>query len=143
MLKSLDRPDDQVLLDLFKRIKTIAVVGLSADPQRDSHMVAAYLQRAGYAIIPVNPKESSILGESCHPDLESIPQPVDLVDVFRQPRFVPGIAEQAVAIKAKALWLQLGVRHDQAARMARQAGLLVVQNLCLKVEHARLLGRLA
>jgi len=143
MLKSLDQPQDKVLLDLFGQIKTIAVVGLSADPQRDSHMVAAYLQRAGYVIIPVNPKESRILGETCHPDLASIRQPVDVVDVFRRPRFAPEIAQQAAAIKAGTLWLQLGIRHDQAAQMARQAGLLVVQNLCLKVEHARLLGGLA
>lgn len=142
MLSSLgQKPDDRVLKELLQNTNTIAVVGLSPKPQRDSHMVAAYMQKAGYRIIPVNPAESQVLGEKCYPDLESIPEPVDLVDVFRRSQFVPPIAEGAVNIKAKALWLQRGVRHDQAAETAARAGLVVVQDLCLKIEHARLLGR--
>jgi predicted CoA-binding protein len=142
MLHSLgQKPNDDVLRELLQNTRTIAVVGLSPKPLRDSHKVAAYLQKAGYCIIPVNPAESEILGQTCYPDLDSIPQTVDMVDVFRRSEFVPPIAGDAVKIKAKALWLQLGVRHDQAAGKAAQAGLLVVQDLCLKVEHARLLGR--
>lgn len=142
MLSSLgQKPDDNILKELLLNSKTIAVVGLSAKPQRDSHLVAAYLQKAGYRIIPVNPAESRILGEACYPDLEAIPQPLDVVNVFRRSEFVPQIAEQAVSIGAKALWLQLGVRHDKAAEKARQAGLIVVQDLCLKIEHARLMRK--
>lgn len=142
MLFSIDqKPDDRALNELLQNTKTIAVVGLSPKPQRDSHMVAAYMQKAGYRIIPVNPVESQVLGQTCYPDLESIPEPIDMVDVFRRSEFVPPIAEQAIKINAKALWLQLGVRHDQAAEKAAQAGLVVVQDLCLKVEHSRLMGR--
>ena len=139
------RPADGALKELLQNTRTIAVVGLSSKPQRDSHMVAAYMQRAGYRIIPVNPVEakksaqSQILGQTCYPDLGSIPEPVDMVDVFRRSEFVPEVAEQAIAIGAKSLWLQLGVRHDGAAQKAQQAGLVVVQDLCLKIEHARLL----
>lgn len=139
------RPDDGALRELLQNTRTIAVVGLSNKPQRDSHLVAAYMQRAGYRIIPVNPIEAKkqaqnkILGQICYPDLGAIPEPVDMVDVFRRSEFVPQVAEQAMAVGAKSLWLQLGVRHDGAAAKARQAGLVVVQDLCLKVEHARLL----
>ena len=139
------RPADGTLKELLQNTRTIAVVGLSSKPQRDSHMVAAYMQRAGYRIIPVNPIEaqkgaqSQILGQTCYPDLGSIPEPVDMVDVFRRSEFVPEVADQAIAIGAKSLWLQLGVRHDGAAQKAQQAGLVVVQDLCLKIEHARLL----
>jgi predicted CoA-binding protein len=141
MLSSLSpNPGDGVLREILQGIRTIAVVGLSANPQRDSHQVASYLQKAGFRIIPVNPAESRILEETSYPDLEAIPVPVDMVDVFRRPEFVPQLAEQAVKIGAKSLWLQLGVRHEQAAEKARQAGLAVVQDLCLKVEHARLMN---
>ncbi len=141
MLPSADQFDDNTVREMLQEAKTIAVVGLSAKPQRDSHMVAAYLQKHGFRIIPVNPAESEILGETSYPDLEAIPEPVDIVDVFRRSEFVPEIARAAQAIGAKVLWLQLGVRHDQAADQARRAGLLVVQDRCLKVEHARLAGK--
>jgi predicted CoA-binding protein len=142
MLSSLgQKPDDRILSELLQKAKTIAVVGLSPKPLRDSNMVAAYLQKAGYRIIPVNPAESEILGQTCYPDLETVPEQIDIIDVFRRSEFVAPIAEQAVKIKAKALWLQLGVSHQKAAEMAGQAGLVVVQDLCLKVEHARLMGK--
>jgi uncharacterized protein len=133
-------PDDDTLRALLKRAKTIAVVGLSANPSKDSYHVAEYLKNKGYRIIPVNPSVTEILGEKAWPDLASIPEPVDVVDVFRRPEHVPPIAEQAVAIGASALWLQLGVRNDEAADRAADAGLTVVQDRCMLVEHRRLVG---
>jgi predicted CoA-binding protein len=122
---------------LLTSSRTIAVVGCSANPERDSYRVAAYLQRAGYRVIPVNPGHDEILGERCYPNLESIPneQAIDIVDVFRRPEHVPPIAEQAIARGARALWLQLGVRNPEAERRAAEAGLQVVADRCLKVEH--------
>ncbi len=134
------RPDDERLKELLGQARTIAVVGLSPKPERDSHRVAAYLQRAGYRVIPVNPVAPEVLGEKSYPDLTSIPEPVDIVDVFRQSRFVPEIAGQAVKIGAKVLWLQEGIVHDEAALKSKQAGLEVIQDACLMVEHRRLLG---
>jgi predicted CoA-binding protein len=118
--------------------KRIAVVGLSSNPARPSYGVARYLMAAGYDVIPVNPSESTILGSPCYPDLESIPGPVDLVDVFRQSDAVLPIAQSAVAVGAKGLWLQLGVFHEEALTLARSAGLACVANLCTKIEHHRL-----
>lgn len=117
--------------------KTIAVVGLSSDPMRPSHGVARYLQRHGYRIIPVNPYEQLVLGERAYPNLREVPVPVDVVDVFRRPEFVPEVVEDAIAVGARALWLQFGVVHDEAARRAQAAGLAVVMDRCIKVEHAR------
>ena len=134
------RPDDQRLRELLSQARTIAVVGLSPKPERDSNRVAAYLQKAGYRIIPVNPVAPEVLGEKSYPELTAIPEPVDVVDVFRQSRFVPEIAEQAVKIGAKVLWLQEGVVHDEAALEAKDAGLEVIQDACLMVEHRRLMG---
>ncbi|HET7560480.1 MAG TPA: CoA-binding protein [Limnochordia bacterium] len=128
---------------IFAQTRTIAVVGLSPDPDRSSHGVASYLQQAGYRIIPVNPNARAVLGERAYPDLRSVPEPVDLVDVFRRSEFVPEIAEETVAISAKALWLQLGVVHEPAARRARAAGLTVVMDRCLAVEHRFWLARRA
>lgn len=121
-------------------VATIAVVGLSANPARPSHEVAAYLQQAGYRIIPVNPGESRILGETCYPSLRDIPEPVQLVDVFRNADAVPAIAEDAVAIGAACLWLQLGVISERGAEIAQAGGLDVVMDRCTKIEHARLFG---
>ena len=123
--------------DLLRSSKTIAVVGLSSNPRRPSHEVAAYLQRVGYKIVPVNPNESEVLGEKSYARLEDIPFPVDIVDVFRRPEDVPPIADAAVAIHAKALWLQQGITNAEAAAKAHAAGLLVVQDACLFVEHKR------
>jgi predicted CoA-binding protein len=123
---------------ILKESKTIAVVGLSPKPGRDSHEVAKYLQQQGYRIIPVNPAAERILGERSYPDLKSVPEPVDLVDVFRRPEETPLIARDAVAIGAKALWLQIGIVSDEAAGIARRGGLDVVMDRCSMVEHRRL-----
>lgn len=122
--------------------RTIAVVGLSPKPERDSHHVAEYLQQQGYRIVPVNPMATEILGERCWPTLTEAAQHarIDLVDVFRNSADVPPIADEAIAIGAKALWLQLGVRDDAACARARAAGLQVVQDHCTLVEHQRLVG---
>ncbi|HOC43623.1 MAG TPA: CoA-binding protein [Thermoanaerobaculales bacterium] len=129
--------DSDPIRTLLASARTIAVVGCSADPERDSHHVAAYLQRAGYRVIPVNPAVEELLGERCYPDLAAIPDDVaiDIVDVFRRPEHVPPIAEQAIARGARALWLQLGVSHPEAERRAAEAGLQVVSNRCMAVEH--------
>jgi predicted CoA-binding protein len=133
---------DASIKGLLERSRTIAVVGVSNKPERDSHRVAAYLQRAGYRVIPVNPALDEVLGQPCYPDLASIPDDVevDIVDVFRRPDFVPGIADEAIDRGAGALWLQLGISHADAERRAAEAGLEVVSNRCIKVEHGRLIG---
>ena len=123
---------------ILQGARTIAVVGLSNDRFRPSYGVAHYLQQEGYRIIPVNPNEREVLGEAAYPDLRHIPDAVDVVDVFRQPRYVPEIVDQAIAIGAKALWLQLGVLCPEAAERARSAGLKVVMNRCMAVELQRL-----
>lgn len=131
-------PDDAALRELLAQTRTIAVVGLSPNPLRPSHGVAAYLQRAGYRIIPVNPTCAEVLGERCFASLRDIPEKVDIVDCFRRSEEILPLARDAIAIGAKALWMQLGVQHDEAAALARAAGLTVVSNRCLKIEHARL-----
>jgi predicted CoA-binding protein len=127
--------------DIAERIltsaRTIAVVGLSADPRRPSHGVARYLQRAGYHIIPVNPNVDEVLGERAYPSLRQIPQPVDVVDVFRRSEFVGPIVDDAIAIKASALWLQDGVVDENAAARARASGLDVVMDDCMMRRHAQ------
>lgn len=115
---------------------TIAVVGLSSDPSRPSYGVARYMQRQGYRIIPINPNEQEVLGEQAYPSLQDVPVPVDVVDVFRRSEYVPAVVDEAIAIHAPALWLQYGVIHPQAAERARAAGMAVVMDRCIKVEHA-------
>ena len=122
--------------------RTVAVVGLSAEWNRPSFFAAKYMQEHGYRIVPVNPRYGQILGERCWPSLESIDFPIDMVDVFRRSSDVPPIAEQAVAIGAKALWQQIGVQNVDADRLAESAGLDSVMNRCVKIEHARLFGGL-
>jgi uncharacterized protein len=117
---------------------TIAVVGLSARRFRPSYGVAEYMQKAGYRIIPVNPKESLILGEKCYPDLESIPESIDIVDIFRRSEYVPEIVEAAIRKGAKVVWMQEGVLHEEAARRAIEAGLTVVMDRCILKDHRRL-----
>jgi predicted CoA-binding protein len=134
--------DIATLRRILRDARTIAVVGLSADWFRPSYFAAKYMQEHGYRIIPVNPKYGEILGEKCYPDLASIPEPVDLVDVFRKPADTPAIAREAVAIGAKTLWLQIGVVNDEARRIAEAAGLDVVMDRCVKIEYARLFGGL-
>lgn len=126
-------PEQQIL----QSCHTIAVVGLSSNRLRPSYEIAQFMQQHGYQIIPVNPQEAEVLGEKCYPRLEDIPGKVDCVDVFRRPEFVPEVVDSAIAIGAKAVWLQLGVIHDEAIARAEAAGLLAVQNRCLLIEHRR------
>ncbi|MEI7612739.1 MAG: CoA-binding protein [Betaproteobacteria bacterium] len=134
--------DIVTLRRVLRENRTIAVVGLSADWFRPSYFAAKYMQAHGYRIVPVNPKYPEILGEKSYPDLKSIPFPVDLVDVFRKPQDVLPIAEEAIAIGAKALWLQIGVINDDARVLAEKSGLTVVMDRCVKIEYARLFGGL-
>ncbi len=120
--------DDSTLKQLLTDSHTVAVVGLSTNPQKDSHMVAGYLKRHGYRVIPVNPAAGEILGEKSYSDLRSIPESVDIVDVFRRSEFLPEIAKQAVEIHAKALWMQMGTRNEEAVNIARRAGITVIED---------------
>ncbi|CAN5683735.1 CoA-binding protein [soil metagenome] len=131
-------------LRLLQTYKTIAMVGLSPDPMRPSHFAAIYMLANGYDVIPVNPRVAGekILGQTVYASLADIPKPVEIVDVFRKPSECVPITEQAIAIGAKVLWLQLGVINDEAIRIAREAGLETVQNRCVKIEHARFFGGL-
>jgi hypothetical protein len=126
--------------DILKSSRVVAVVGLSANPERPSYEVASYLKGHGYRIIPVNPKENKVLDEAAYPDLYSVPEAVDVVDVFRRPEEVPAIVEQAIKIGAKAVWMQEGVVNEAAAVQAREAGLLVVMDKCMRKEHEKLRG---
>jgi hypothetical protein len=123
---------------ILRSCHTIAVVGLSGRRFRPSYGVSEYMQRAGYRIIPVNPRELEILGEKCYPDLESIPDAVDIVDIFRRPEFVPEIVEAAIRKGVKVIWMQEGVVHEEAARRATEAGLAVVMDRCILKEHRRM-----
>jgi predicted CoA-binding protein len=127
---------------ILARSRTIAVVGLSANWYRPSNFAAKYMQDHGYRVIPVNPTYTEVLGERCQPDLAAIGEPVDIVDAFRKPAEMVPLAHAAVAIGAKVLWMQLGLRNDEAARIASDAGLDVVMDRCVKIEHARLMGGL-
>jgi predicted CoA-binding protein len=130
-------PDDEIRA-ILENSKTIAVVGLSDKPERDSYSVAEYLKEHGYTIIPVNPAKAEILGEKSYPDLASIPVEVDVVDIFRNIDAVPGVVDEAIKIKAKAVWMQLGLAHNESARKAAAAGLKAVQSKCMKIEHQKL-----
>jgi predicted CoA-binding protein len=137
--------DDAYLLDILSRARTIAMVGASPTWNRPSYFAMRYLQRKGFRVIPVNPRalDAPILGEQVYPDLASVPDPVDVVDVFRRPEDAPGIAREAVAIRARVLWLQLSIRSDEAGRIAEAGGLRFVQDRCMKIEWGRLSGELA
>jgi predicted CoA-binding protein len=134
--------DPNVIREILHTGRTIAIVGLSSNSLRPSNYVGFYLQRHGYRVVPVNPNEREALGEQAYPSLSEVPFPVDVVDVFRAPQFVPAIAEEAVKIGAKYLWLQFGVISARGAEIAEQGGLKVVMDRCMKVEHARHLGRM-
>ncbi|MBI2869044.1 MAG: CoA-binding protein [Chloroflexi bacterium] len=123
---------------ILKNYRTIAVVGLSPDPSRPSFGVASYMARHGYRIIPVNPREKEILGLPCYPDLAAIPGDIEVVDIFRRSEDVGPIVDEAVRLKAKAVWMQLGVVNEPAAVRAREAGLLVVMDRCMMQEHVHL-----
>ncbi len=134
--------DINTLRRILRDSRVLAVVGLSADWYRPSYFAAKYMQEHGYRIIPVNPKYESILGERCYKSLREIPEKVDLVDIFRKTQDVMPIAEDAIAIGARVLWQQLGVKNDAAAAKARAAGLETVLDRCVKIEHGRLFGGL-
>jgi len=134
--------DPQTIRRLIQESRTIAVVGLSGNELRPSNFVGYYLKRHGYRVIPVNPREERVFDEPSYPSLADVPVPIDVVDVFRDPAAVPEIAREAVAAGAGALWLQFGVISDEGARIAREGGLDVVMDRCMKVEHARFLGRM-
>lgn len=134
--------DPGVIRTILATSKTVAIVGLSPKPERPSNFVGSYLKSEGYRVIPVNPRATEILGETCYPDLLSIPEPVDMVDVFRQPDECVEVARQAVQIGAKTLWLQLRVVNLEAAQIAEDAGLKVVMDRCIKIEHGRYSGSL-
>lgn len=122
---------------LLSAVRTIAVVGLSNDPMRPSYDVSSYMQQQGYRVIPVNPTISEALGERSYPNLSSVPEKIDLVNVFRRPEFVPDIVDEAIRIKLPAIWLQEGVIHQAAAQKAREAGISVVMDRCILKEHRR------
>jgi uncharacterized protein len=124
--------------EILQQSRTIAVVGLSSKRFRPSYGVAEYMQRSGYRIVPVNPEESEVLGEKCYPDLDSVPEAIDIVDIFRRSEFVPEIVEAAIRKGAKAIWMQEGVTHEEAARRAAEAGLDVVMDRCILKDHRRL-----
>ena len=126
---------DPADIEAILKMKRIAVVGLSSDPTRPSYDVARYLQRQGYTIIPVNPNEAEVLGEKAYPSLSAIPEPPEVVDVFRRPEHAGPVVDEAAQVGAKAVWLQLGVVNEEAAHKAREAGMLVVMDRCMKVEH--------
>jgi uncharacterized protein len=123
------------ITDILQRAKTIAVVGLSDNPLRPSHGVAAYLQGQGYRIIPVNPKIKESLGENAYPSLREVPEKIDIVNIFRRPQFVEEVVDQAIQLKIPAVWMQEEVIHEKAAQKARQAGIFVVMDRCILLEH--------
>ena len=134
--------DPQTIQRVLHSAKTIAIVGLSSNELRASHFVGFYLKRHGYTVIPVNPRETEILGEPCYASLLDVPEPVDIVNVFRAPDALPAIARDAVAIHAGTLWCQFGVINEEGARIAEDGGVTVIMDRCLKVEHARFVGRM-
>jgi predicted CoA-binding protein len=129
-------------LQIIQNSESAALVGVSANPIRSSNFVATYLVRTPLRTYPVNPGYDEVLGIECYPSLADLPEPPDIVDIFRTPDAIPGVVEEAIEVGAKVVWFQLGLRHDEAAQRAADAGLLVVQDRCLKIEHARFSGKL-
>ena len=139
----MSRVDDIAgLRRILKQSRVIAVVGLSANWYRPSYFAAKYMQEHGYRVIPVNPNYGEVLGERCYPSIAAIPEPVDIVDCFRKPEEMPALARETVAKGAKVLWMQLGIHSGEALTIAADAGLDVVENHCVKIEHARIMGGL-
>lgn len=124
--------------EVLNRARTIAVVGLSSNPAKDSHSVAAYLQAVGYRIIPVNPSAREVLGSFAYPDLLSVPETIDVVLIFRPGEEVPAVVDQAIQVRARAVWMQLGIIHPAAAAKARASGLTVIMDACMRTEHRAL-----
>lgn len=131
---------DEIMKDILLSAKTIASVGLSGNKERVSNGVGAYLQRQGYRVIPVNPTADEILDEKSYPDLESVPEGIDVVQVFRRPEDVPPVVADAIKVGAKVVWMQEGIVNEEAAQTAREAGLQVVMNACMRATHQRLIG---
>ncbi len=129
-------------LRILQNAKTIAMVGLSSNPFRPSHFAAIYMLSEGYNVIPVNPREKEVLGRRSYASIREIEEQIDIVDIFRDPKAVPPIVEDAIAVQAKVVWMQLGVINEAAAQRAREAGLEVVMDACVKIEHARFFGGL-
>ena len=127
---------------ILRQYKTIAMVGLSNSPHRPSYFAAKYMLHHGYRVIPVNPRYENVLGQKCYPTIPDVPESIDIVDCFRKPDEIPQLTEQALAVNAKCLWLQLGIEHKASEKIARDAGLDVVSNRCVKIEHGRLFGGL-
>ena len=125
---------------MLGNVQTIAVVGCSPKPERDSYQVAEYLKAHGYTVVPVNPGQKEILGQKCYRDLKAIPFSIDIVDIFRRPEHVAAVVDDAIQIGAKAVWMQLGIIHNDAALKARRAGLAVVMNKCIKIEHMNMIN---
>jgi uncharacterized protein len=142
-MTDLSRYQDPLTIQrVLNTAQTIAVVGLSSNHLRASHFVGYYLKRHGYQVIPVNPRETEILGQTCYPTLRDVPEHVDIVNVFRAPDALPDIAREAVEIGADALWCQFGVINEEGAQIAEDGGITVIMDRCLKVEHARYVGRM-
>ncbi len=133
-------PPVEEIRTILNSYKTVAVVGLSSNPDKASYRVAEYLKNHGYRIIPVNPNVDRVLGEKSYPDLKSVPLPVDIVDIFRRPEAIPAIVDDAIGIRAKVIWMQLGLYDEESARKARQAGLQVVQSRCMERENMKMRG---
>ena len=131
---------NEELKQILLSTRTIAAVGLSSNPEKESYAIVEYLQQQGYRIIPVNPTAAEILGEKTYPDLESIPEKVDVVQLFRKSEDVPPFVDSAIAIGAKVVWMQVGIENEEAARKAESAGLTVVMNACMRVMHRMLIG---
>lgn len=135
-----DQPvTDETVREILRGARTVAVVGISHKEERDSHRVAKYLMEQGYRVIPVNPGYKEVLGEKCYPDLLSVPEHIDVVDIFRNIDAIPAIVDEAIRVKAGHVWMQLGLAHDEAAEKTRCAGMGVVMNRCMKIEHSRLM----
>ncbi len=142
-MDALPRNSDPLMLDMLgglaRKPRTIAVVGLSDDPSRPSHSVSSYMQRVGYRILPVNPGAEEVLGEHCYPSLRALPVRPDVVNVFRLPRYIPAIVDEMIELGFRDLWVQLGIVNDTAAATAERAGIRVVMDRCILIEHRRLL----
>jgi len=140
-MTSFTNPDDAAIRDLLEKVKRVVVVGLSPKPHRTSHRIARYLLDQGYEVVPVYPREDEILGRKVHRRVQDVPGPVDLVDVFRRSEDLPVVFDDILASEASAVWTQLGCVDEDGARRARDAGLTVVMDRCIMVDHGRLLGR--
>lgn len=131
---------DKEMKEILLSAKTIASVGLSSNQEKESYWIASYLKEQGYRIIPVNPAATEILGEKAYPDLSSVPEKVDVVQVFRKPEDVPPVVDEAIKMGTKVIWMQEGISHEEAAKKARETGLQVIMDACMRATHRRLIG---